>query len=95
VEVSNPEFATESKLSGTFNVHLTEGVGNNFAEDLMVAPLPTPNLTDYETRLLELAHQLDAERREIIMRFAQDLLLIPYEPDPEPGDLAISNQFLH
>jgi len=61
----------------------------------MATPLRTPSLSDYDARLLELAHQLDAERREIVMKFAEDLLLIPYEPDPEPSDLAISNQFLH
>ena len=53
------------------------------------------NLTDYDTRLLELAHQLDAERREIILKFAQDLLLIPYEPKLESSEPEISNRFLH
>ena len=53
------------------------------------------NLTDYDTRLLELAHQLDAERREIVMKFAQDLLLIPYEPKLESSEPEISNRLLH
>jgi len=61
----------------------------------MAIPLRTPILTDYDTRLLELAHQLDADRREIIMKFAQDLLLIPYEPDSEFSDLAGPSLFLH
>ena len=61
----------------------------------MATTLRMPSLTDYETRLLELAHQLDTERREIIMQFAQDLLQIPYEPELESSDLAISNQLLH
>jgi hypothetical protein len=61
----------------------------------MATTLRTQNLTDYDARLLELAHQLDAERREIIMQFAQDLLLIPYEPDSEFSDLTSSSRFLH
>ena len=61
----------------------------------MAIPLRTPRLTAYDTQLLELAHQLDAERREIVMKFAQDLLRIPYEPELESSDLAISNQLLH
>ena len=40
----------------------------------MAIPLRRPNLTAYDAQLLELAQQLDAERREIVMKFAQDLL---------------------
>ncbi len=54
-----------------------------------------PNRTDYDTRLLELAHQLDAERREIVMQFAQDLLDISEEPVLESSTPEISNQSLH
>jgi hypothetical protein len=61
----------------------------------MATPLRTPNLTDYDTRLLELAHQLDAERREIVMKFAQDLLLIPYEPELESSEPELSPLLLH
>ena len=61
----------------------------------MAIPLRTPILTDYDTRLLELAHQLDADRREIIMKFAQDLLLIPHEPDSEFSDRTSPSLFLH
>ena len=53
------------------------------------------NLTDYDTRLLELAHQLDDERRKIVMKFAQDLLRIPYEPELESSEPEISNRLLH
>ncbi|NDH66078.1 MAG: hypothetical protein EBY26_06895 [Microbacteriaceae bacterium] len=95
MEVSTPELATQSNLSGTFTVHLSEGVANNFSEDLMATPLRTPNLTDYETRLLELAHQLDAERREIMMQFAQDLLDIGEEQASEASELVVFNPRLH
>jgi len=61
----------------------------------MATTLRMPSLTDYETRLLELAHQLDTERREIIMQFAQDLLQIPYEPELESGELEMSPRLLH
>ena len=55
----------------------------------------TQNLTDFDTRLLELAHQLDAERREIVMKFAQDLLQIPYEPELESSEPELAPQLLH
>ena len=61
----------------------------------MATPSPKPNLTDYDVRLLELAHQLDAERREIILQFAQDLINIPYEPEPELSAPDFSSQRLH
>ena len=54
-------------------------------------------LTDFDTQLLELAKQLDAERLEIVLRFAQDLLMISEEPEPdfEYGDPELSAQTLH
>jgi recombinational DNA repair ATPase RecF len=54
-------------------------------------------LTDYDTQLLELAKQLDAERLEIVLRFAQDLLMISEEPesDFEYGDPGLSAHTLH
>ena len=61
----------------------------------MATPSQKPNLTDYDVRLLELAHQLDAERREIVLRFAQDLIKIPYEPELESSEPEISNGRLH
>ena len=61
----------------------------------MAAPLPTPNLSAYDAQLLELAHQLDAERREIILKFAQDLINIPYETEPELRASEFSSQLMH
>jgi len=54
-------------------------------------------LTDYDTRLLELANQLDAARLEIVLRFAQDLLMISEEPesDFEYGESELSAHTLH
>jgi recombinational DNA repair ATPase RecF len=78
-------------------VHLNGSVANTLSEDLMATPLSTPNLTDYDAQLLELAHQLDAERREIILKFAQDLINIPYENEPEleSSEPELSPQLLH
>ena len=61
----------------------------------MATPSQKPNLTDYDVRLLELAHRLDAERREIVLRFAQDLIKIPYETEPELSAPDFSSQLLH
>ena len=54
-------------------------------------------LTDIDTQLLELAKQLDAERLEIVLRFAQDLLMISEEPesDFEYGESELSAHTLH
>jgi len=61
----------------------------------MATPSRKPNLTDYDVRLLELAAQLDAERRAIMMQFAQDLINIPYETEPQSIDPGVSSQLLH
>ena len=76
-------------------MRLIDKSANNLSEDLMATPLRTRGLSDYDARLLGLAHQLDAERREIVMKFAEDLLLIPLECDFESGDLKTSDQLLH
>lgn len=52
-------------------------------------------LMDYDAQLLELAHQLDSERREIIIKFAQDLLLIGQERELDLCELVIINETRH
>ena len=61
----------------------------------MATPSQKPKLTDYDVRLLELAHQLDAERREIILQFAQDLLQIGDEHELDSSESVIANETRH
>jgi len=49
----------------------------------MVLPEPALILTDYDVKLLKLTHQLDFERREMVLKFAHDLLLLLHQPDSE------------
>jgi hypothetical protein len=95
MEVLNPDCATKSNHSGTLSVPLAKRIMNNFSEDPLDTPLPTPNLADYDEHLLELAHQLDADRREMILQFAQDLLSIPCEPELESTAADFSPRLLH
>jgi hypothetical protein len=61
----------------------------------MVLPEPALILTDYDVKLLKLTHQLDFERREMVLTFARDLFLLLRQPDSESFCRDILRRRLH
>ena len=61
----------------------------------MVLPQPALILTDYDVKLLKLTHQLDFERREMVLTFARDLFLLLHHPDSESFCRDILRRRLH
>jgi hypothetical protein len=61
----------------------------------MAKPLTTTEIAEYDARILDLAHQLDADRLEMILQFAQDLLCIPCEPESESTATDFPPRLLH
>jgi len=61
----------------------------------MVLPEPALILTDYDVKLLKLTHQLDCERREMVLKFAHDLFLLLHHPDSESFCRDILRRRLH
>jgi hypothetical protein len=61
----------------------------------MVLPESTLVLTDYDARLQKLTHQLDFERREMVLKFAHDLFLMLYHSKLESRCREIFKRRLH
>jgi len=53
------------------------------------------NLEADDWRLIDLAHQLRPEHRAIVLKFAQDLLMLDQPAELEPPEFEISGQSLH
>ncbi len=60
----------------------------------MSSPSRTPSLEPDDIELLELVHQLDPLRRQLVVQFAHDLTLIREERDSLACELEVTNRKL-
>ena len=91
LDISQARVVTKSNRWGKLgNYQLPEVSGN---------PMPTikidQNLEADDRRLIDLAQQLGPEHRAIVLKFAQDLLMLDQPAGLEPPEFEFSGQSLH